>query len=67
MMDDTYPAEIEKFEACVKGDAESFYMHVICFYMPQIARHIYDTIQTGVSVWLMQQCRHKNVEAKSLH
>ena len=49
------------------GDAESFYMHAMRFYIPQIARHTFETFQVGVGVWSMQQFERRNAEAKTLH
>ena len=49
------------------GDGETFYMHVLRFYMPQLARVTYERFKCGVGIWLMQPFERRNDEGKTIH
>ena len=48
------------------GDAESFYLHCLRYYLPQIARRVYDDYGFGLDVFTMQGFEHRNKESKNV-
>ena len=49
------------------GDGETFYFHVLRYYMPQIARETYSEFGCGVGIWSMQAFERRNAEGKTIH
>lgn len=47
------------------GDRETFYMHVLCYYVPQIAKKTHDTYGVGMGVYTMQGYERRNKESKN--
>ena len=47
------------------GDQETFYMHVMRFYIPEIARITYDRHRLGVGIFNMQGFERRNKESKN--
>ena len=44
----------------VSGDHETFYYHVLRFYIPKIAKETYDKYKLGVSIYNMQGFERRN-------
>ena len=47
------------------GDRETFYMHVLCYYVPQLAKRTYDKYGVGMGVYTMQGYERRNKESKN--
>ena len=47
------------------GDDESFYMHVVRFYFPQIMKKLYKEFGVGIGVCTMQGFERRNKESKN--
>ena len=47
------------------GDQETFYMHVMRFYIPEIARIMYDRHRLGVGIFNMQGFEKRKKESKN--
>ena len=79
---DDYETKLDKFIGNVKalydhgsksflrassaGDAESFCLHCLCCYLPQIARRVCDDHGFGLGVFTMQGFEHRNKESKNV-
>ena len=46
------------------GDDETFYMHVLRFYLPQIAKKTLTDHELGLGIWTMQGFERRNKESK---
>ena len=46
------------------GDDDIFYMHVLHFYLPQIAKKTLEDYQLGLGIWTMQGFERRNKESK---
>ena len=49
----------------VTGDRETFYMHELRYYVPQIAKKIHDTYGVRIGVYTMQGYERQNKESKN--
>ena len=47
------------------GDRETFYMHVLRYYVPQLAKRTYDKYGVGMGVYTMQGYERRNKESKN--
>ena len=47
------------------GDDETFYMHVLRFYLPKIARVTFDKHGLGLGIFTMQGFERRNKESKN--
>jgi len=48
------------------GDKETFYLHVVRNYLPQIAKNVFEKCQFGLGVFTMQGFEHRNKQSKRL-
>ena len=48
------------------GDDETFYLHVLRFYLPQIAKKTLDEHQCGLGIFTMQGFEHRNKQSKNI-
>ena len=78
---DDYNKKLTKFEKDVKhfyslgrtsfltkkedGDNETFYTHVLRFYLPRIANETRDMHNLGIGIFTMQGFEHRNKESKN--
>ena len=46
------------------GDKETFYLHVVRNYLPQIAKNVFEKCQFGLGVFTMQGFEHRNKQSK---
>ena len=49
------------------GDAETFYMHALRFYMPEIADETWKRHGLGVGIFTMQGVERRNKESKNCY
>ena len=47
------------------GDLETFYMHVLRFYIPHIAMITFEKYELGVGIYSMQGYERRNKESKN--
>ena len=48
-----------------KGDNETFYLHVLRFYMPKIAKQTLEKHNLGLGIYTMQGFERRNKESKN--
>ena len=48
------------------GDDETFYLHVLRFYLPQIATKTLDEMQCGLGIYTMQGFEHRYKQSKNI-
>ena len=48
------------------GDDETFYLHVLRFYMPEIAKKTFEDHGLGVGIFTMQGFERRNKESKNI-
>ena len=53
-------------QGTIVGDDETFYMHCLRCYIPQIARTTYDRHHLGVGIFTMQGYERRNKESKKI-
>ena len=49
-----------------KGDRETFYLHCLRFYMPDIAQTTWEKHRLGVGIFTMQGYERRNIESKNV-
>ena len=48
------------------GDNETFYLHYLRFYLPQIATKTLDELQCGLGIYTTQGFEHRNKQSKNI-
>ena len=49
-----------------EGDAETIYMHVARYYIPKLARELFEKYGVGIGIMNMQGYERRNKESKNI-